>query len=268
MTLDATQFAHWIKGYQNFYEPIVRAWFEENGYRNLRPMSVSGADLAHAADSLETDRPRWSLSAKARTDYASTLRRRSKLRGGRIQLDMLAEKQGLSAGEFKSWVGYMDRATRKLVKYEFVGDTLGLFMTLTQIMGQEVNEAILVLPQRSEEHETVESNLSEVYGLPVRLPNGHCKPGAGREVVKLPQSITRNRFVEKGQHMQMETAEAGGFMTAAATRIVSWGSTIVGILGIVLALNAALSDEYTGAGACLAASALAFGIIGYTFRRR
>ncbi len=68
--------------------------------------------------------------------------------------------------------------------------------------------------------------------------------------------------------MRMETAKADGFMAAAATRMVFWGSTIVGILGIVLALNAALSDEYTGAGACLAASALALGIIGYTFGRR
>ncbi len=68
--------------------------------------------------------------------------------------------------------------------------------------------------------------------------------------------------------MRMETAETGGFMTAAARRMVFWGSTIVGILGIVLAVNAALSDEYTGAGACLAASALALGIIGYTFVRR
>ena len=68
--------------------------------------------------------------------------------------------------------------------------------------------------------------------------------------------------------MRMETAELGGFMTAAATRIVFWGSTIVGILGVVLALNAAFSDEYVGAGACLAASALALGVIGYTFGRR
>ena len=68
--------------------------------------------------------------------------------------------------------------------------------------------------------------------------------------------------------MRMETAETGGFMTAAATRMVFWGSTIVGILGIALALNAALSDEYTGAGACLATSALALGIIGYTFGRK
>ena len=68
--------------------------------------------------------------------------------------------------------------------------------------------------------------------------------------------------------MQTETAENSGFMATAATRMVFWGSTIIGILGIVLAINAALSDEYVGVGACLAASALALGIVGYTFGRR
>ena len=68
--------------------------------------------------------------------------------------------------------------------------------------------------------------------------------------------------------MRIETDKADGFMAAAARRMVFWGSMIVGVLGIVLALNAALSDEYTGAGACLVASALALGIIGYTFVRR
>ncbi len=68
--------------------------------------------------------------------------------------------------------------------------------------------------------------------------------------------------------MQTEMTEADGFMTAAARRMVFWGSTIIGVLGIVLALNASLSNEYTGAGACLVASALALGIIGYTFARR
>ncbi len=57
-------------------------------------------------------------------------------------------------------------------------------------------------------------------------------------------------------------------MTAAAKRIAFWGPTIVGALGIVLALNAGLSDEYIGAGVCLAASTSAFGIIGYTVVRR
>ena len=68
--------------------------------------------------------------------------------------------------------------------------------------------------------------------------------------------------------MRTESAEASGFMTAAARRMAFWGSSIVGVLGIVLALNAAFSNEYTGAGACLAASALGLGFIGYTFVRR
>ena len=67
--------------------------------------------------------------------------------------------------------------------------------------------------------------------------------------------------------MQMETAEAGGFMTAAARRTAFWGSAIVGFLGVVLALNAGLSDQYAGAGACLAASALAFGVVAYLSQR-
>ena len=57
-------------------------------------------------------------------------------------------------------------------------------------------------------------------------------------------------------------------MAESAKRMTFWGSTTIGFLGIVLAINAALSDEYTGAGVCLAASALAIGILGYTFIRR
>ena len=68
--------------------------------------------------------------------------------------------------------------------------------------------------------------------------------------------------------MQLETVEAGGFMTAAARRTAFWGPAIVGFLGIVLAVNAGLSDAYTGAGACLAASALAFGVVAFLPLRR
>ena len=57
-------------------------------------------------------------------------------------------------------------------------------------------------------------------------------------------------------------------MAEAARRLTFWGSTIVAVLGVVLAINASLSDEYTGAGVCLAASALAIGVISYTFMRR
>ena len=46
-------------------------------------------------------------------------------------------------------------------------------------------------------------------------------------------------------------------MAEAAIRVLLGGSKAIWVLGIVLAINASLSDEYIGAGACLAASALA-----------
>ncbi|MFC1935320.1 hypothetical protein ACFLX9_00920 [Chloroflexota bacterium] len=48
----------------------------------------------------------------------------------------------------------------------------------------------------------------------------------------------------------------------AMTRRVSfWGATITGFLGIILTVNAVLSEEYVGAGVLLIASALSFGIV-------
>ena len=58
------------------------------------------------------------------------------------------------------------------------------------------------------------------------------------------------------------------FLEAMSRRVVAWGNATVGFLGLVLAVNAALSDEYIGAGVCLAASALAFGVMAYAFLRR
>jgi hypothetical protein len=57
------------------------------------------------------------------------------------------------------------------------------------------------------------------------------------------------------------------FMANAAKRFAFWGSIIIGVLGVVFAFNAAYSDEYTGAGVCLAASALAIGILSHNFRK-
>ena len=55
----------------------------------------------------------------------------------------------------------------------------------------------------------------------------------------------------------MNTPESGSFMAEAAIRVLFGGSKAIWVLGIVLAINTSLSDEYVGAGACLAASALA-----------
>jgi len=45
------------------------------------------------------------------------------------------------------------------------------------------------------------------------------------------------------------------FMANTAKRFGFWDSIIIEILGVVFAFNAVSSDEYTGAGVCLAASA-------------
>ena len=67
----------------------------------------------------------------------------------------------------------------------------------------------------------------------------------------------------------METNKINNsFLESMARRVVAWGSTAAGILGLVLAVNAALDGEYVGAGACLAASALAYGVVAYAFLRR
>lgn len=65
----------------------------------------------------------------------------------------------------------------------------------------------------------------------------------------------------------MEPNKTNGLLASMARRSL-WGPTIIGFSGWVLAINAALSDEYIGAGVCLVASALSFGVIGYTFVRK
>ena len=62
--------------------------------------------------------------------------------------------------------------------------------------------------------------------------------------------------------------EKSEFMAAAARRLTFWGSTIIAVLGVVFAFTEASSNEYTGAGVLLAASALALGILSYTFMRK
>jgi hypothetical protein len=51
-------------------------------------------------------------------------------------------------------------------------------------------------------------------------------------------------------------------------RVAVWGATFAGLLGLLVAINAALSDEYVGAGVCLVASALSFAVVGNAFARK
>ena len=65
----------------------------------------------------------------------------------------------------------------------------------------------------------------------------------------------------------MQTDTRSDFLVSAAASVGFWGATATGFLGVVLAVNASLSDEYVGAGVCLIASALAFGATAFAFSR-
>ena len=66
----------------------------------------------------------------------------------------------------------------------------------------------------------------------------------------------------------METSQTNDFLSSMSRRVAVWGATTAGFLGLVLAVNAALSNEYIGAGVCLVASALSFAVLGNAFARK
>ncbi len=66
----------------------------------------------------------------------------------------------------------------------------------------------------------------------------------------------------------MEISTTDGISSSMAARVAFWGPTIAGIAGVILAINAALDSQFTGAGLLILGSAAAFGAIGYNFYRR
>ena len=66
----------------------------------------------------------------------------------------------------------------------------------------------------------------------------------------------------------MNTGKSATASASRAERIAFWGLTIVGLMGLLLAINAATSGQFVGAGVCMAASGLAFGAIGWIFMPR
>ncbi len=72
----------------------------------------------------------------------------------------------------------------------------------------------------------------------------------------------------RDEERRVKTKESGSFMADAASRLLFWAGTTIGILGVIFALNASLQNDYAGAAACLAASSMALGINGYFYIRR
>ena len=66
----------------------------------------------------------------------------------------------------------------------------------------------------------------------------------------------------------MGTNETPEFLGSMARRMAFGGSAVTAFGGWVFAINAALDNQYIGSGVCLAASALAFGVVAYAFLRK
>lgn len=162
-------FAAWIAGYQNFYEPIVRAWFADRGLPSVSPQSVCGKDLIPSLTRLETQ-AETACRPPAYEWAVTELRRKSQGAKFRVQLDLLLQRaDGLITGECKSWGGTGEAANWILVEHFFVKGPDSLFLFLSEIRGQPVVASYLVLWKRTADHDVIEARLSTIYGRPVQL---------------------------------------------------------------------------------------------------
>jgi hypothetical protein len=166
----ASAFAACIAGYQEFYEPIVRAWFADHGLPSIEPRSVGGKDLLPSLASLQVATPGFALPAAAAEWALRELQRKSNDKRCRVQLDLLLQAEaGVITGECKSWGGYLSSVTWSFVEQTFVAGKDGLFLYLTEVRGQPVVESKLVLWKRSHEHDEIKARLSAIFHRPIRL---------------------------------------------------------------------------------------------------
>lgn len=167
---NARAFAYWIFGYQNFYEPVVRAWFMDNGYETIDPRSVVGRDLAPSVASIESGDHSFSVSSKQLEHALSLLKQKAAGTRTRVQLDLLLRKDRVVyTGECKSWGGYLASVTWDAVRENIVDDDQGLFLYLNEVRGEPVAGTFLVLWKRSEEHDLIEAKMTQLFGRPIRL---------------------------------------------------------------------------------------------------
>ncbi len=163
-------FAYWILGYQGFYEPVVRAWFEDHGLSSVAERSIKGHELIPSGERLATSGTFPCLPEPLRSWGIKELTRKCQTTGGRVQLDLLLRSpDGLISGECKSWGGFSGPVTWKDVDRYFVSGRDGLFLLLSVVRGEPVAESYLVLWSRSDEHTQIEVRLSEIFERPVRL---------------------------------------------------------------------------------------------------
>jgi hypothetical protein len=163
-------FAYWIVGYQNFYEPIIRAWLADQGQQCLEGRSVVDRDLLPSLQKIDAGAHGFLVPPQRLVWAREELARKAASKQGRVQLDLLVQRAGgLATGECKSWGGYLPTVTWKVVEDIFINKPDGLFLYVSEIRGQPVVESMLVLWKRSSEHDLIEQRMTAMFGRPVRL---------------------------------------------------------------------------------------------------
>jgi hypothetical protein len=161
-------FRQWIQGYQNFYEPIVEAYFPLAGYTVLRrPAQVGKADIQRIIDALFDGQKRLGADLDAGT-IQNCLRKRS-----RLQPDLLLERDGQRyLGEMKSWGGFnaSGQFTLAQLESEFLRKPdNAAFLLVDRLDGVPVAGKVLVVSSRSPDHDRVLATLRRAYNTDVEL---------------------------------------------------------------------------------------------------
>jgi len=164
-------FRYWIQGYQNFYEPIVEAYFRCAGYTVLmHPAKVGAADIQRIVDALFDGRKRLGPDLDSRALQAY-LKRRS-----RLQPDFLLERGGRRyLAELKSWGGFTasGQFDHKLMTDYFLGPKPnsynGAYLLVDWLEDAPIAGKLLVVSARSPQHDQVQASLQSAYNTGVDL---------------------------------------------------------------------------------------------------
>ena len=155
-------FEYWIRGYQNFYEPMILAHFRDLGHEATKEASsIERTDLDVAAANLKNGLRQCNLNAGERQKCIEHFESRK-----RIQTDGIVCKtdSGVTRTyyslECKSWGGFCSAADT--ISY-FMGPG-GWFMLVKSIRGKSIAGSILVVGgKRPDNHDALVSDLKRRY---------------------------------------------------------------------------------------------------------
>lgn len=164
-------FRYWIQGYQNFYEPIVEAYFRCAGYAVLaHPAKVGAADIQRIVDALFDGHKRLGPELDGRALQAFLKRRK------RLQPDFLLERGGRRyLAELKSWGGFTasGQFDLKLMSDYFLGPKPnsydGAYLLVDRLDDAPIAGKLLVVSSRSPQHDQVQASLQSAYNTQVEL---------------------------------------------------------------------------------------------------